>query len=62
MATFLASCVVAGIPLLFATIGELLTEKAGNLNLGVEGMMLMGAALGFITAYNTSNPDRKSVV
>ena len=56
MATFLASCVVAGIPLLFATIGELLTEKAGNLNLGVEGMMLMGAALGFITAYNTSNP------
>lgn len=56
MVTFLASCVVAGIPLLFATIGELLTEKAGNLNLGVEGMMLMGAALGFITAYNTSNP------
>lgn len=56
MTAFLASCVVAGIPLLFATVGELLTEKAGNLNLGVEGMMLMGAVLGFITAYNTSNP------
>ncbi|MDO4481378.1 MAG: ABC transporter permease [Bacillota bacterium] len=56
MTAFLASCVVAGIPLLFATVGELLTEKAGNLNLGVEGMMLMGAVLGFITACNTSNP------
>ncbi len=56
METFLASCVVAGIPLLFATVGELLTEKAGNLNLGVEGMMLMGAVLGFLAAYGTSNP------
>lgn len=56
MTAFLASCVVAGVPLLFATVGELLTEKSGNLNLGVEGMMLMGAVLGFMTAYNTSNP------
>lgn len=56
MTAFLASCVVAGIPLLFATVGELLTEKSGSLNLGVEGMMLMGAIMGFLTAYNTSNP------
>lgn len=56
MTLFLASCVVAGIPLLFATVGELITEKAGNLNLGVEGMMLMGAVMGFLVSYNTSNP------
>ncbi|MBR6701017.1 MAG: ABC transporter permease [Firmicutes bacterium] len=56
MTAFLASCVVAGIPLLFATVGELITEKSGNLNLGVEGMMLMGAVMGFLVSYNTSNP------
>ncbi|MBQ4340237.1 MAG: ABC transporter permease [Firmicutes bacterium] len=56
MTLFLASCVVAGIPLLFATVGELITEKSGNLNLGVEGMMLMGAVMGFLVSYNTSNP------
>ncbi|MBE6021593.1 MAG: ABC transporter permease, partial [Clostridiales bacterium] len=42
--------------LLFATVGELITEKSGNLNLGVEGMMLMGAVMGFLVSYNTSNP------
>ena len=31
------------LPLLLGTLGEILTEKAGNLNLGVEGMMFMGA-------------------
>ncbi len=56
MEIFLAACVVAGIPLLLATIGELLTEKSGSLNLGVEGMMLMGAVVGFVTAYSTSSP------
>ncbi|MDR3072957.1 MAG: ABC transporter permease [Clostridiales Family XIII bacterium] len=43
-------------PLLFATLGEILTEKSGSLNLGVEGMMLMGAVFGFSTVYNTGNP------
>ena len=56
MEVFLASCVVAGVPLLFATIGELITEKAGNTNLGVEGMMLIGAVMAFIASYKTSNP------
>ncbi len=56
MEIFLASCVVAGIPLVLATVGELITEKSGSLNLGVEGMMLVGAVIGFTTAYNTSNP------
>lgn len=52
---FLHAAVVAGTPLLLATLGEILTEKAGNLNLGVEGMMLIGAVMGFIMAYNTNN-------
>ncbi len=45
-----------GTPLLFATTGELLTERSGVLNLGVEGMMLVGAFAGFAVSYNTGNP------
>lgn len=56
MEGFLAAAVIAGTPLLFATVGELLTEKAGNLNLGVEGLMVMGAVIGFIVGYKTGNP------
>lgn len=56
MTGFLAAAIVAGTPLLFATLGELLTEKAGNLNLGVEGLMMMGAVIGFITGLSTTNP------
>ncbi|QHI71913.1 ABC transporter permease [Aminipila terrae] len=56
MEAFLAACVVAGTPLVLATVGELITEKSGSLNLGVEGMMLMGAVMGFVAAYNTGNP------
>lgn len=44
-----ASAVVYGTPLLYAALGELLAERSGVLNLGVEGMMLMGAVLGFWT-------------
>ena len=55
MEIFLAATIVAATPLLFATLGELLTEKSGSLNLGVEGMMLVGAAIGFMGAYNTGN-------
>jgi len=40
----------AGTPLVFASLGELITEKSGVLNLGVEGMMLMGAVCGFAVA------------
>ena len=53
---FLAAAVAAGTPLLFAILGEIYTEKAGNLNLGVEGMMLMGAVVGFQVGLATSNP------
>jgi simple sugar transport system permease protein len=53
--TFLAAAIVAGTPLLFATIGEILIERVGNLNLGVEGMMLMGAVMGFLVGLKTSS-------
>lgn len=53
---FLSAAVVAGTPLLLATLGGILNEKVGNLNLGVEGMMLLGAVAGFLGAYNTGNP------
>jgi simple sugar transport system permease protein len=43
----LASAVVYGTPLLYAALGELLAERSGVLNLGVEGMMLVGAVMGF---------------
>lgn len=45
-----------GTVLLFATIGELLTERSGILNLGVEGMMLLGAMAGFSTSLATNSP------
>ncbi len=51
----LAATVVAGTAILFAATGELLTEKSGILNLGVEGMMLVGAVLGFIFTVKTGN-------
>ncbi len=53
--SFLAAAVVAATPLLFATVGEIITERAGNLNLGVEGMMLMGAVMGFLVGLKTEN-------
>lgn len=52
----LAAGLRTGTPLLFATLGELITEKAGVLNLGVEGMMLVGALAGFAISYLTGNP------
>lgn len=53
---FLASLMVAATPLIFAAIGELVVEKAGVLNLGVEGMMITGAICGFAISVNTGNP------
>lgn len=51
-----ASLMVASVPILLAAIGELVVEKAGVLNLGVEGMMIMGAVVGFATAVETGSP------
>jgi simple sugar transport system permease protein len=56
MENFLIAVVIAAMPLIYATLGELLCEKVGNLNLGVEGMMLMGAVMGFRVGLATNNP------
>lgn len=52
----LAALIVASVPIILAAIGELVVERAGVLNLGVEGMMIMGAVCGFIAAVETGNP------
>src|SRR5438067_1238521 len=49
MVIVLAQAVTYGTPILFAALGELLAERSGVLNLGVEGMMLVGAVMGFWT-------------
>ena len=53
--SLLASVLLASIPLIVAGMGELLAEKSGVLNLGVEGMMLLGAVSAFAVALNTGN-------
>ena len=56
---FLTSLVVgaltAGIPLLLAGLGEQISEKAGVLNIGIEGMMLAGSYAGFLVAFDTGS-------
>ena len=44
-----------GTGLVFGTVGEIITERAGNLNLGVQGMMLVGAVAGFWATFNTES-------
>ncbi|MDC0964134.1 ABC transporter permease [Candidatus Pseudothioglobus singularis] len=46
---------IASAPLIFAAIGALLVERSGVLNLGVEGMMIVGALLGFVVISHTNN-------
>ena len=52
---FLYAAITSGTPLMFGTLGEIITEKAGNLNLGVEGMMAIGAIAGFYVGYTTNS-------
>lgn len=52
----LLTIVTAATPLLLAATGELVVERSGVLNLGVEGMMVMGAVAGFGAAFVTGNP------
>jgi len=51
-----ASLMVASTPILLAALGEMVVEKAGALNLGVEGMMITGAVVGFAVGVNTQSP------
>ncbi len=52
----LAAGVRSGTAILFASVGEIFAERSGVLNLGVEGMMLMGAMTGYGVAFATGNP------
>ena len=52
---FIQIVLIATTPVVFAGIGELVTEKSGVLNLGVEGMMLVGAVTAFVTLVITGS-------
>lgn len=58
---FIQKAIVQGICILFGTLGEILTEKSGNLNLGIPGVMYMGGISGLMGAFlyemNTENPS-----
>lgn len=60
---FIQRAVVQGIPLLFGSTGEIITEKSGNLNLGIPGIMYVGGISGVIGAflYERSLPDPESI-
>jgi general nucleoside transport system permease protein len=53
--SLLSGAVVSGTPLLYATLAELLGQRAGVVNLGLEGVMLVGAVTGFVTAVHTGS-------
>ena len=55
-AFILAAAITAGTPILYAALGEILTERGGILNLGLEGLMLIGAMTGFAGALFLENP------
>jgi ABC-type uncharacterized transport system permease subunit len=55
LTTLLTAAVAAATPLLFAALGELVAERAGVLNLGIEGMMLLGAVVGFLAMNETGS-------
>lgn len=56
LAKFIAATIAAGTPILFAALGEILTERSGVLNLGLEGLMLVGGMAGFAAASKFLSP------
>jgi Uncharacterized ABC-type transport system, permease component len=50
-----AAAIVYAVSILYAAIGEIFSQRAGIMNLGIEGIMLMGAVSGFLTVYHTNN-------
>ena len=55
LASILSIAIAAGTSLVFGTVGGILTERAGILNLGVEGMMIMGAVTAFAAGFHTDS-------
>jgi general nucleoside transport system permease protein len=55
LGSLLIGSIHSGTPLLYATLGEVVEERAGIVNLGLEGVMLMGAVVGFMTTVHTGN-------
>ena len=56
MIELLITVLLSSIPIMLAASGELVVERSGVLNLGVEGMMLMGAVIASATVIITGNP------
>lgn len=56
LATLLSAAVRSGTIILYPTIGEIFAERAGVMNVGIEGVMLIGAFSGFVVTYLTHNP------
>ncbi len=60
IASFINAAIIQGIPLLFGSVGEIITEKSGHLNLGIPGIMYIGGISGIIGGYlyehNAANP------
>lgn len=53
---FLAAMIRMATPILITSLGEMVTERSGIMNLGIEGIMILGAFTGFAVAYETGNP------
>ena len=54
--SILKRALIAGTPLLLGTVGEIICQRGGIMNLGIEGMMAVGAVAGFIVTFTTGNP------
>ena len=61
---FIQKAIVQGICILYGTLGEIMTEKSGNLNLGIPGIMYMGGISGLMAAflYEKDNPDPNAFI
>ena len=55
LTALIAGGILAGVPLMFAALGEMVSERAGVLNICLEGMMLVGAYVGFVAAYHSGS-------
>ena len=61
LAQFIKAAIIQGIPLLFGSTGEIITEKSGNLNLGIPGIMYVGGISGIIGGYIYEHNNENAV-